>query len=116
MLVARVPGDEVEDDLDPELVCGGNQAVDVGERAEVRMHVAIVGDVVAPIGVRRRVDRVEPDPTDAEPPEVIEPVDDAGEVADPVAVRIRERARIDLVQNSALPPWLGHAQRYPALQ
>src|SRR5919198_370132 len=39
MLVARVPGNEVEDDLDPELVCRIDQTVDVGERAEVGMHV-----------------------------------------------------------------------------
>ena len=64
----------------------GDQAVEVGERAEERVDVAVVGDVVAEIGHRRGIDRRDPDGVDAEPDEIVEPLADAGEVADAVAV------------------------------
>jgi hypothetical protein len=35
---------------------------------------------------------------------VVEPVDDPGQVADAVAVRVGERARIELIQDSFAPP------------
>src|SRR5581483_3706879 len=70
------------------------------------MNVLVVGDVVAPVLVRGRVDRVEPEPGDTEPLEVVEPVDDPGEVADAVGVRVSVRARVDLVDHPVLPPGL----------
>jgi hypothetical protein len=45
----------------------------------------------------RRVDRVEPDRVDAEPLEIPEALRHSGEVADPVPVRVGERARVDLI-------------------
>ena len=75
-----------------------------------------IRDVVAPVTVRRREGRVEPDAVDAEPLEVVQAPSNAYEVADTVAVRISERPRIRLVENAAVPPRLpgrSHAQRYP---
>ena len=40
--------------------------VEVGERAEERVDVAVVGDVVAGVALRRGVERREPDRVDAE--------------------------------------------------
>src|SRR5262249_29142581 len=50
---------------------------------------------------------VEPDRVDPEPGEVVEFRDHARDVSDAVAVRVRERARIDLVEHALPPP--GHA-------
>ena len=66
--------------------------------------VAVVGDVVAEIGHRRGIDRRDPDRIDAEPDEIIEPRQDAGQIADAVAVRVLKGARIDLIDDAALPP------------
>jgi hypothetical protein len=52
VLVARVVGDEVEHDADAALAGGVDQRLEVRERAEVRVHVAVVGDVEPPVGVR----------------------------------------------------------------
>ena len=52
-------------------------AVEVGERAEQRVDVAVVGDVVAEVAHRRPEDRRQPDGVDAEPGEVVEPRRDA---------------------------------------
>ena len=44
---------------------------------------------------------------DAEPGEIVEPLANALQVADAVAVRVLEGARIDLVDDAVLPPGLG---------
>ena len=105
MSVAGVVRDEIEEDVDPVLARGGDQRVEVGERSQVRVDVDVVGDVVAPVRVRRRHDRVEPDPVDAEPREIVEPVGEARQVA-------RERARVHLVEDALAPPrprWRDHS-------
>ena len=104
MLVARVVRDEVEDDADAALRGFGDELLGVGERAERGVDAAVVGDVVAPVLVGRRRDRIEPDAVDAEPLQVVEPGDDAAQIADAVAVRVHVGARIDLVQHTVTPP------------
>ena len=66
MLVGRVVGHEVEHQLEPARVRCREQRVEIGERAEQRIDVAVVGDVVAEIGHRRGIDRRDPDRVDAE--------------------------------------------------
>src|SRR5690606_32527857 len=46
----------------------------------------------------------EPDDVGAERGDVVEPLDDPADVADAVAVRVRERARVDLVDDGGPPP------------
>ena len=106
--VARVVRDQVEQHRHVALAARRDERVEVRERAEVGMDVAVVRDVVAPVVVRRRHRRVEPDPVDPEPLEVVEPVDDPAQVADPVAVGVRERARVDLIENAVAPPSVSH--------
>ena len=112
-LIARVVGHPVEHDLDRARVAGRDQLVEVGQRAEDRVDVAVVGDVVAEVGHRRGEDRRQPDRLDRERLEVVELRGDPREVPHPVAVRVRERARIDLVDGAALPPGrLRHRREY----
>jgi hypothetical protein len=92
--------DEVEQQLQPALVRGGDQRVGVRERAEHRLDVGVVGDVVAEVLHRRAVDRRQPGGVDAEPGQVVEPRGDPAQVADPVAVGVGERARIDVVDDA----------------
>ena len=66
VLVGGVVRDEVDDDAHAELVRALEQAVGVGERAEQRVDVAVVGDVVAGVGLRRGVEGREPDGVHAE--------------------------------------------------
>ena len=77
MLVGGVVGHEVEDHFQAARMRVGQQGVEVGQRAEQRIDVAIVGDVVAEVGHRRGEDRREPDRIDAQFDQVIEPLADA---------------------------------------
>jgi hypothetical protein len=102
--VAGVVRHEIEDHPD---VTGGrlrDQPVERRKVAELRMHVPVVGDVIPPIPIRGRRGRGEPDPVHAEPLEVVQVVDHALQVADPVAVGVRERADVDLVDDAVPPP------------
>ena len=67
----------------------GDEAVEVGEVAVVGVDVEVVGDVVAVVALRRRVDRAQPDGVDAERRDVVEPAAEALEVADAVTVGCR---------------------------
>ena len=95
---------DVDDDPDAGVVQRGHHRVEVVERAQPRVDVAVVGDVVPAVGERGRVERAQPDGVDAERREVVDPRRDAGEVADPVAVAVGEAARIDLVDDGLAPP------------
>ena len=66
MLDRRVVRDEVDHDLQVERMCVAEQRVEVGERAEPRIHAAVVRHVVTVIGPGRRKERRDPEPVDAE--------------------------------------------------
>ena len=72
MLVGRVIDDQLDDHLDAALVRGGQKRLEVGQRAVARMHVPVVGDVVAVVFQRRREERQQPETRDAEILQVIE--------------------------------------------
>jgi hypothetical protein len=107
---------QVDEDPQAEGVRLGDQRVGVREGAELRVDVAVVGDVVPTVEQRGRVPRADPDRVDAEVGEVRQPGADPVHVARPVAVGVGERTRVHLVDDGATPPlvswsgrWIGHA-------
>ena len=66
MLVGGVRDHLVDHHLEAEAVRLGDQRIEIGQRAEHRIDVAIVGDVVAEILHRRREERRDPDRVGAE--------------------------------------------------
>ncbi len=101
VLVRRVAGHEVEQhgDAAPAGLVGQPRQVLVG--AVARRHGHEVGDVVPGVGERGDEARAEPDRVHPEPCEVVKALGDPDEVADPVAVGVREGLRVDLVQHGA---------------
>ncbi len=114
MLRARVVGHPVEDQPQSSSMRLGEQAIEPFEIAEDRVDGRVVAHVISEVGHRRAVDRRQPDPIDTERGHVVEPRADAGEVADTVAAGVRERARIDLVDNGRPPPRLTHPSFAPS--
>ena len=104
MLVAGVVHDQVGDDPDAALVRLLDELDEVADGAELRQDRGEVGDVVAAVLQRRRVDRQQPDAVDAEPLQVVEPLDEAADVAGAVVVGVAEAADEDLVEDRALVP------------
>ena len=110
VLVARVVRNDIDDDLDAELVCAGDESVGVANRAEAWINVGVIGDVVAAVLLWRRVERGEPQGIDAQILEVVEFCGDTGQVAHAVTVCVSERARIHLINNGVAPPFVGHVE------
>jgi hypothetical protein len=104
VLVAGVVHDQVEDHPDAPGVGLGHQPVEVGLRSEPRIDGRVIGHVVSDVVAGRRVDRGQPDRVDAQVDQVLESVDDAGEVAGAVPVAVLEAARVDLVDDAVAPP------------
>ncbi len=107
VLVGGVVDDQVHHQPDAVRVAPRDERVEVGQRAEERVDVLVVADVVAVVVHRGAVDRRQPEHVDAEPGEVVEVRGDAGEVADAVAVAVGERARVHLVDHGGSPPARG---------
>ena len=107
MVARAVVGHDVDDDPQVQLGGGGYELVEVVQRAEAGVDVAVVGDVVPAVVHGGGVERAEPDRVDAQVGQVGESVDDSDEVAFAVAIRVREASRIDLIDDGALPPTHG---------
>src|SRR5262245_22183047 len=99
MTIARVIRHEIDEHADTTLGGRRDERVELGERTERGIDAAVIGDVVSPIFVRRRMDRREPDRVDTEPGEMVELPGDAAEVADAVTVRVGERSNVDLIDD-----------------
>jgi hypothetical protein len=72
VFVAGMRQDFVEDDLQAPRMGGIHQRREVLQRAVIGMHVVIVGDVVAPVAIGRRMDRRQPDRIHAQRRDIIE--------------------------------------------
>ena len=88
----------------PRRCASATKLAEVLERAVVGMHVGVVGDVVAVVAQRRRIERQQPDRVDAELLDVVEPLGQPGEVADAVAVGVVERLDVHLIDDGVLVP------------
>ena len=104
MLVGGVVDDQLGDDADAARVRLVDEALEVVQRAVARMDVLVVGDVVAVVAQRRRIERQQPERVDAELLEVVELLRQAGEVADAVVVAVEEGADVHLVDDGVLVP------------
>ena len=105
VLVGGVVQNEVEDDADAPLLSFGDEPVHIRERPEHRVDVPVVRDVVAVVCLGTSADRRQPDGVDAQFLQVVEPVDEAGDVPDAVSVRVLETPWVYLIDDSALPPF-----------
>ncbi len=86
VLVGRVVDHQLGDHLQPAPVRLADEEAEVADRAVRRVDVHVVGDVVAVVAQRRRIERQQPDGGDAEVAQVVELLRQPAEIADTVAV------------------------------
>src|SRR5688572_16468154 len=69
-----------------------------------RVDAGVVGDIVAVVFERRRIERKQPQGRDAEIPQIIELLGESAKVADAVAVGVEEGPDVKLVYDRVLVP------------
>src|ERR1700694_775903 len=81
-----------------------DEGVRVPERAEHRIHVRVVRDVVAVVPQRRGIKGQQPDRVDAEVLQVRKLFHKTAEVATAIAIAVAEGADVELVDEGVLVP------------
>jgi hypothetical protein len=104
VVAGGVVGHQVDDHPDAVVVGVVEEVVEGLHVAEDGVDVARVGDVVAVVDHGGGVERGQPDGVDAEELQVAQPGAHAFEVAQAVAVGIREGPDVDLVEHRVAPP------------
>ena len=104
MLVGGVVDDEIDDDADAALLAAMGEFDEVAERAVARIDAVIVGDVVAVVPAGRGLERHQPDRGDAEPVQIIQPPQQALEIADAVAIGVHIGADGEAIDHAVLVP------------
>jgi hypothetical protein len=104
MLIRRMVDDELGDHAQPVPVCLAHEQLKVSTGPVGRMHVGVVGHVIAVVSQRRRVERQQPDRVDPEVLHVVQPLAQTAEVADAVVIGVVERLDVQLVDDRILVP------------
>ena len=104
VLVGGVVDDQLDHDLHAALVGGVEELLEVVEGAVAGIDVDVVGDVVAVVAQGRGEEGQQPEAGDAEVLQIIEAREQAGEVADAVAVGVAEGADVQLVDDRVFVP------------
>src|SRR5882724_1572589 len=85
-------------------MCSVQERTEIIERAETRINIKIIGDVVAVVAQRGRIKWQQPDCGDPQLLKVIQLFDQAAEITHPVAVAIAESLNVQLVDDRVLVP------------
>jgi hypothetical protein len=91
VLIRGVVDDQLGDDPQTELVRGFDERARVAQRAVGGVDTLVLGDVVAVVAQRLGIERQQPDRRRAEVLDVGQLLDQAGEVADAVAITVGKR-------------------------
>ena len=104
VLVGGVVDDQFGNHLEAAPVRLAHEVLGVGARAVLRVHVAVVGDVVAVVAEGRRVEGQQPEGVDAQVLQVVEFLREALEIADAVVAAVEEGLDVQFVDDGVLVP------------
>ena len=104
VLIRGVVAHELVDDADASPVRLPDEVVDIAQRAEHRVDVVVVRDVVPVITQRRRIKRQQPERVDAQVLQVGQLLDQAAEITAAIGIAVHERPHVQLVDEGVLVP------------
>jgi hypothetical protein len=102
--MGAVVRNQIDDHPQPLTVRGAQHLLERRQVAEQGIHVAVIADVVTVVGLRRALERCDPHRLDAQLRQVTQACGDPRQVAHTIAVAVRERARVNLVNDRVTPP------------
>ena len=103
-MIRSVIDHQLRDDAQPALVRRGEERLEIGERAIVRINIVVIRDVVAIIAQGGGIKREQPDRGHAKILEIIELADQAPEIAHSVAGAVLESLYVQLVDDRVFVP------------
>jgi hypothetical protein len=80
------------------------QPLEVLERAVLRMHGLVLGDVVAIVAQRRRIERQYPERVDVERLDVVELLNQSRKITEAIAIAVAKCLDVGLVDDRVLVP------------
>ena len=83
---------------------GVEKRSEIIERAEIRIYVKIIGNVVAVVAHRRRIKRQQPDRRDAKFLQIIQLLHEPAKVAHAVAITVAKCFNVQLIDDGVLEP------------
>ena len=104
VLIGSVIQDQVHDQTHTTGVQGLQQRLEVLQAAVYAGDLVEVGDVVAIILKRRRIDRHQPDAVNSQVFQIVEPSLQAFQITVTVSIAVSEGAQIDLIKGGVLVP------------
>ena len=108
MLVRGVAGNQIHTDLDSFGMCILNESYQIRVRAETRVYLIVVGDVIATVLELAAEHRADPDRIESQILDIIQLRADSLQVAIAVTIAVLERRRVDVVDGSGIePPRIG---------
>ena len=102
------------DDAQIALMSGVQERAEIIERAEIRIYVKIIGNVVAVVAHRRWIEGQQPDCRDAEFLQIIQLLHEPAKIAHAVAIAVAKSLDVQLVDDGVLvPKWIHTCLRFP---
>lgn len=102
MLITGMIRDQIHHNAHAAFLTFRQQRVEIRHRSEIRMDVVIIADVITVIGIGGTIYRREPDQIHAQILQMIQPAQNALEIADSIMIGILERARPDLIKTKTV--------------
>jgi hypothetical protein len=98
-----VIGHDIDDHLDVGGVQRADHRIEVGQRAEPRINVAMIIDVIAAVGQCGGIERAHPDGVHAKGSQVRDPRSNASQIPEAITVAVGKAAWVDLVDHRRTP-------------
>src|SRR5574344_122740 len=114
MLIRGVVHHQIHDNSNAPAFRFGNQMVHIRHRAEIRIDGAIVGNVIAIVGIGRSVNRRKPKDANAKVFQIVQLGNNSRDIPDAITIRIAKRARVDLIDHVRLKKLCFHGFYYGA--
>ena len=110
MRVRGMAQHQVDHHLQVQRIGPCDHRIEIRQRAEHRIDIAVIADVIAEVLHRAGEERADPDRIRAQTGDMRQALHDAAQIANAIAVRILKTARIDLIDDGTAPPVLvlGH--------
>jgi len=114
VLVGGVIGNEIENEPYAGIVQGAHDFIEIFQRAETRIDGAKISYVVTKILIGTSVNRGKPYGANAEPAEIVDSLQEAGQISLAVPITVLKGYRGDFVDYRATPPsFIGGRRRMP---